>query len=314
MESAQRNPVEIRRLVDCTFRQALELWNLGFSGYYSDMSTTMDRFVPRLGKESIRPERSIAAFVDGEPAGFVLVAVKKVDGVDVAWNGGTGVSPNHRGKGLAKLVMREAVAAMRESGAAYGLLEVVQKNAGAIAAYESAGFRIRDGLIGAKRSGPLAIAFPDGLPDADRYPIGQAKPHQIARLPFFRHETAWSNAWFNQRDADGIILFDKAGTVGAYALVRKTYADNGKLKSITLLQCVADPAHPERKRLVQAALAAAFAPAEEDCVRTTDNLSTHDGALTEWLETAGFETIYTQYLMVVPLKEETPGLESPSPQ
>lgn len=303
MGSEVQKTVEIRRLADCTFRQAVELWNLGFAGYYSDMSTTMEKFVPRLGRESIRPDLSVAAFVDGEPAGFVLVAKKTVDGVDIAWNGGTGVSPNHRGKGLAKLLMREAVDAMRESGAAIGLLEVVQKNAGAIAAYESSGFRICDGLIGAKRNGPLTDAVPtEAALCAEGYRIGQAKPHQLPKLPFFRHETAWSSAWYNQREADGIVVFDKEGAVGAYALVRKSYGDNGKLTGITLYQCAADRSRSDAKALLHAALAAAFGPFGDDCARVTDNLSMSDPAVTEWLEAAGFQTLYTQYLMVVQLK------------
>jgi hypothetical protein len=44
MGSEVQKPVEIRRLADCTFRQAVELWNLGFAGYYSDMSTTIEKF------------------------------------------------------------------------------------------------------------------------------------------------------------------------------------------------------------------------------------------------------------------------------
>ncbi|GAA3407083.1 GNAT family N-acetyltransferase [Paenibacillus hodogayensis] len=301
MEPLEANSIEIRRLADCTFRQAVELWNLGFSGYYSDMSVTLEQFVTRLGRESIRPDLSVAAFAGEEPAGFVLVAKKTVDGVGIVWNGGTGVSPSQRGKGLAKLLMREAVEAMRESGASTGLLEVVQKNAGAIAAYESAGFRIRDGLIGAKRSGTLAGALSADLAAAP-YPIGRAKPKHIAKLPFFRKETAWSPAWFNNPDADGIILFDQNGAVGAYAIVRRTYADSGKLTGITLLQCSADPARADRKELLHAALAAAFGPFEEDCVRLTDNVSMADDALVEWLDKAGFETVYTQYLMTVELK------------
>jgi len=301
MTTADNSKVEIRSLADCTFNQAVELWNLGFSGYYSDMSTTLEKFIPRLGQESIRPGLSVAAFVDGEPAGFVLIALKRVGGIDLAWNGGTGVSPKHRGKGLAKRLMKEAAAIMRDSGAAKGLLEVVQHNAGAIAAYESAGFQIRDGLIGAKRTGPM----PDDILEASHvksYPIGNAKPHQIAKLPFFREETAWSSAWFNHPEADGVLVFDQNGDVGAYAIAKRRYGEDGKLLSITLLQCAADPAHSERKQLLHAALTAVFSPFEEDCLRMTDNTSTADPALTEWLEAARFETVYTQYLMIAELK------------
>lgn len=304
MSSSEQLSVEIKRLEHCTFRQAVELWNLGFSGYYSDMTTSMDHFIPRLGRESIRPDLSVAAFVDGQPAGFVLVAKKNVDGVDIAWNGGTGVSPQFRGKGLAKLLMHEAVSSMRESGAATGLLEVVQKNSGAIGAYKSAGFEIRDGLIGARKKGPLSGDIGEGYAADESLRIDIVKPHQLVRLPFFRHETAWTSAWYNQREADGIIVFDKEGKAGAYALARKTYNDSGKLTAVTLFQCEADPAHRERKAMLHTVLAAAFGPVAEDCTRSTDNLSMSDPIVTEWLEAAKFETIYTQYLMVVKLKEE----------
>ncbi|MEF3305748.1 GNAT family N-acetyltransferase [Paenibacillus sp. GYB003] len=293
--------VQIRRLADCTFNEAVELWNLGFSGYYSDMTTTLEKFVPRLGRDSIRPEFSVAAFVDGEPAGFVLVAIKSVDGTVLAWNGGTGVSPRHRGKGLAKRLMQEAVRAMREGGAKTGLLEVVQKNAGAIAAYESAGFRIRDGLIGAKRTGPLPDRLREAAAAAPQYRTCEAKPHQIARLPFYRHETAWSASWFNHPEAAGFVVFDRGGAAAAYALAIRRVDDAGALKSITLLQAAADPSHPERGPLLNAVLFAAFGPAEADCARATDNVTMSDPALTEWLEAAGFETAYTQYLMIADL-------------
>ncbi|MDF2721116.1 MAG: hypothetical protein K0Q59_791 [Paenibacillus sp.] len=299
-QQQQSGTIEIKRLEDCTFKQAVELWNGGFSGYYSDMSTTMEKFVPRLGQESIRPDLSVAAFVDGQPAGFVLVAKKTVGGVDIAWNGGTGVSPQFRGKGLAKLLMQEAVKSMRESGAATGLLEVVQKNAGAIAAYKSAGFEIRDGLIGARASGPLS-----GVPEAsDSYRIETVKPHQLVHLPFFRHEAAWSSTWYNLRDADGIVVYDKSGAASAYAIARRSRDDSGKLTAASLYQCEADPAHSEHKELVASAMAAAFGPLAEPISRSTANLSMSDPAVVEWLEAAKFETQYTQYLMVVNLKEE----------
>ncbi|MEF3309884.1 GNAT family N-acetyltransferase [Paenibacillus sp. GYB004] len=291
----ERDSIEIRRLADCTFRQAVELWNQGFSGYYSDMSTTLEKFTARLGRESIRTDLSVAAFVNGEPAGFVLIALKEAGGVKIAWNGGTGVSPNQRGKGLAKLLMREAAEAIKESGASIAYLEVVQKNAGAIAAYESAGFRKCDGLIGAKLEGPL----PASAVQADEaYRVRPAKLRELTALPFFRHDSAWNCQWFNRSDSEGIAVIDEQGAIGSYAIVRRSYGENGELAGAVLFHCAADPERPDRNRLARAAVAGAFGPADAACTRTTDNLSMSDPAVTEWLEEAGFKTIYTQYLMV----------------
>jgi hypothetical protein len=62
----------IKRLSECTFAEAVQAWNEGFKGYYADMSTTLDRFVIRLGKEDLSPELSIVAFAENRPVGFVL--------------------------------------------------------------------------------------------------------------------------------------------------------------------------------------------------------------------------------------------------
>ncbi|CAG7655111.1 GNAT family N-acetyltransferase [Paenibacillus allorhizosphaerae] len=299
--SMERKSVEIRRLADCTFRQAVELWNLGFAGYYSDMTLTLDQFVAKLASESIRPELSVAAFIGSEPAGFVLVAVKEVEGVNLAWNGGTGVHPAHRGKGLAKLLMREAIAAMKEGGAETAFLEVVQKNAGAIAAYENAGFRVCDELIGMKRIGALNGVSSVHPFATEAYSTARAKPQEMTKLPFFRHETAWTSAWFHLKDAEGIVVLDREGVIVAYALTRRTYGENGKLLGTTLFQCAAEPSRPDRKELLGTVLAEAFGPPDEACQRSVSNLSISDPAVIEWLEAAGFETVYTQYLMIAKL-------------
>lgn len=47
-------------------------------------------------------ENSLAIYVDGEPAGFVMNGVRDVDGKKLAWNGGTGIAPVFRGQVLAE--------------------------------------------------------------------------------------------------------------------------------------------------------------------------------------------------------------------
>ncbi|WP_158289456.1 GNAT family N-acetyltransferase [Paenibacillus flagellatus] len=298
--SADRSDIRLCRLEDCTFRQAVELWNAGFSGYYSDMTTTVEKFAVRLGRESIRPDLSVAAFAGDEPAGFVLVALKEAGGVKIAWNGGTGVSPACRGRGLAKRLMREAVEAMKRGGAELAYLEVVQQNAGAVAVYESVGFRIVDGLIGAKRTGPVG-RYPqadDENGGKEGYTLSVVKPRELTRLPFFRFDAAWSGQWFNRAEDDGIVVSGVDGKPLAYALVRRAQDEDGALRAVTLYHCAADPALGDRRTgPLHAALEAAFGPAEADCARATDNLSMSDPAVVEWLKAAGFETAYTQYLM-----------------
>ncbi len=64
--------VDIRRLDSCTFGEALRLWNEGFAGYPFDMTLSLDAYLSRLAALGLSPELSLAAFVGGRPAGFVL--------------------------------------------------------------------------------------------------------------------------------------------------------------------------------------------------------------------------------------------------
>ncbi|GIP37134.1 hypothetical protein J31TS4_04140 [Paenibacillus sp. J31TS4] len=301
MESfTAQDSIKIVRLEHFTFRQAVDLWNAGFSGYYSDMTMTIERYIGKLARDSIRPDLSVVAVEDGVPAGFVLIAFKSIDGVKIAWNGGTGVSPVFRSRGIAKRLMREAVRVMEEEGACTSLLEVVQKNRNAVAVYESAGFRIADRIIGMKREGalsPQTYSGP-GEREARGYRIVPAEPWRIAKLPFYRQEAAWTCQWHNMAGDDGYVLYDREDCIAAYALARKKYDDSGKPASITLFQCEADPRREDRKHLIAAVLETVFGPPDCDWIRQTENLSTADPTAFEWLEAAGFETVYTQFLMI----------------
>ncbi|WP_127587689.1 GNAT family N-acetyltransferase [Paenibacillus koleovorans] len=148
----------IRTINECTYDEAVALWNGGFSNYYSDMSRDVDQLSHYFGTKRISPKLSVGMFIDGQPVGFVLIATKQVGDELLAWNGGTGVCPEFRGTGLARPLMQAAVDQMRDAGVTRCYLEVVSKNVKAIAAYEGAGFQVVDSLIGMKRDGALGQA------------------------------------------------------------------------------------------------------------------------------------------------------------
>ena len=288
----------IKRLDACTFQQAVDLWNDGFSGYYSQMSMDLTKYLNKLTEQSIRPDLSVAAFVDDQPAGFILVGVKTVNGRKFGWNGGTGVSPAFRRRGIAKLLMMKAAEILKEEGIDVAMLEVVQKNAGAVAVYESAGFRIKAELIGMKRAGALPADTFHAGESAGKYKMEHASPGRIGGLPFYRKEAAWTSQWFNMRDNDGLLIIDEQGQIAGYALARRKLDAWGKTVSIRLFQCETDPVRADKEPLTKALLAAVFSPMEEDCERIADNLALADPTAVRLLQDAGFETEYTQYLMM----------------
>jgi ribosomal protein S18 acetylase RimI-like enzyme len=291
----------IRTLNECTIDQAVELWNGGFSQYYSDMTQTVDRFMIYLGTKRIAPTLSVGMFVEDRPAGFVLVALKTVDGKLLAWNGGTGLHPDFRGMGLAKPLMRAAVDNMRAAGVNAAYLEVVTKNVKAIAAYEGAGFRIVDDLIGLKREGAFDLAPFVAGNSADAYAIKLGKPADVIRIPFFLPHSPWGGQWFQLQShgGDSLQVVDAAtGQAVGYALYLNNYNDRGELSSIVLHHCEASPEREDADAIVRTALAHVYGPHELPILRQTDNLRSTNPAVMAALTEAGFEAVYEQKLML----------------
>jgi GNAT superfamily N-acetyltransferase len=304
----------IRTLNECTFDQAVELWNGGFSQYYSDMTTDVEKFMIYLGTKRISPKLSVGLFVGDRPAGFVLIATREVDGKLLAWNGGTGVHPDFRGMGLARPLMRTAVDNLRAAGVHTAYLEVVSKNVKAIAAYEGSGFRVVDDLIGLKRAGafesvPFAIERGSAgvtsptIDAATGYSVIYGKPADVIQLPFFMQHSPWSGQWFQLQSAgaDSLQVLDDAGVVVGYSLFTRHYNDKGEINSITLNHCEAASGltEAEANAVVRIALSRVFGPFDLAIHRQTDNLRASNPLVIAALTEAGFEMVYEQKLMLI---------------
>jgi ribosomal protein S18 acetylase RimI-like enzyme len=70
----------------------------------------------------------------------MLHAFDEVDGVPTIYNGGTGVIPAFRNKGITAAMYRYAIPLLKQQGIDTHLLEVIDNNEPAIKVYEGAGF------------------------------------------------------------------------------------------------------------------------------------------------------------------------------
>lgn len=86
-------------------------------------------------------EYALVVEVEGERAGFVVISVV----LDEASILNIAVQPTLQRRGFALALLDAALAAIRESGAKRGLLEVRESNAAARRLYEKCGFRL-DGI------------------------------------------------------------------------------------------------------------------------------------------------------------------------
>src|SRR4051794_32368074 len=108
---------QIRLLSDCSLCDAVAVWNKGFAGYFVDMTMPVDGFLARLYNEGLSPDLSVVAFDNDQPVGFLLSGIRMNGGVNTAWNGGTGVIPEFRGRGLGRILVSAALDLYQEKQA-----------------------------------------------------------------------------------------------------------------------------------------------------------------------------------------------------
>lgn len=285
------------RLNECTFEEALLLRNRGFEQYFSNMTTTMEGLLRHLSFFAIRPDLSVVAYTEGKAIGFVFLAMKQIGGRLLAWNGGTGVLPEFRGRGVAKAMMRESERILEEQRTDMSVLEVITENEPAITAYRHAGFRIADRLISLNREGNWA-QDPYAIPADGGWEAGETEPAVLRKLPFYSEMSAWECQWHHFRKHQCLILYDPSGEPAGYALFDRICDAEGEMSSVALYQCTAAPERIDRIPVFQRILSAVFGPWDSSCRRTVENLSMSDPELINLLVRAGFHTRYEQYLMI----------------
>lgn len=124
--------------------EIIKAWNDGFEGYSINIKMTIPQFLDRLVKEDLSPELSIVAFDEGHPVWIVVHGIRDIKGKKVAWNGGTGVAPAYRRKGIGKLLMEESFKCLKESGVEIATLEVLSDNEKAASLYKKMGYKVVD--------------------------------------------------------------------------------------------------------------------------------------------------------------------------
>ena len=133
--------ITIRRLCDCTLQDVILAWNEGFEGYFVKMNFSLEQFLKRLVHEELSAEHSILLYDGDTPVGIVLNGMREIDGKKLAWNGGTGIAPAYRNKGLGRLAIAECIRIYEEEGVESATLEAIAENHPAIGLYEKMGYK-----------------------------------------------------------------------------------------------------------------------------------------------------------------------------
>jgi len=295
--------LEFRRMSTCSFQTAVEVWNEGFQGYAIDLTLSLDSFLSRLTANGISPDHSFVAFNEGAPVGFVLTALRTEGDLKLAWNGGTGVIPAMRGKGVGKALIDAAIELYETELVDVALLEAIDTNKNAIKLYEKFGFQIVDELSLLRSEDP-GDAFAQAAKTHD-YRITHVPPEVVAKLPFYQKLSAWQTQAQSIRlnHGEAFVVSDARPAPVGYALFKRVFNEAGKLVSIALYQCEVAPDQPDAELIATVALNSIF-PLESNYRRMTSNLRKSNTLVTDLLLNAGFTTFIDQVHMIKKIRKQ----------
>lgn len=291
-----------RKLSELSIEENVRIWNLGFEGYFIQMIMTIEAFMTRSVNEGLSLENSLAIYVDGEPAGFVMNGFRDVDGKKLAWNGGTGIAPAFRGQGIGRALMLRNLELYREQGVELAILEALTQNESAIKLYQYVGYEITDRLMILQHMGTID---PQLLERSAVHPfsITIGLPRDVYALDFYRGLSAWQTQWPSMKEGESLIIRQDSEPV-CYALYKRTFDQEGKLVTITLYQCEALPGREDAEEIYKLALGELFAPLDYVCRRATANLRISNQPLNDLLLKLSFTTNVEQVLMMRNMESE----------
>lgn len=134
--------MEFNTLANTSIDELLSVFNHSFSDYIVPFHLTKEVLISKIAAEKLDMNISVGAFEEGRLVSFILQSEKVENGEKTIYNGGTGVVPECRGKGLVRKMYDFIIPVLKERNANTLLLEVIEGNQPAIRAYENLGFNI----------------------------------------------------------------------------------------------------------------------------------------------------------------------------
>lgn len=134
--------MEFKTLAHTHIDELLSVFNYSFSDYVVPFHLTKEVLIAKIEEQKLDMNISVGAFEEGKLVGFIIQAQKNENAESIVYNGGTGVIPESRGKGLVRKMYDFIIPVLKERNATSLLLEVIEGNHTAIRAYENLGFTI----------------------------------------------------------------------------------------------------------------------------------------------------------------------------
>ncbi|MGG3470626.1 GNAT family N-acetyltransferase [Neobacillus pocheonensis] len=220
--------ITFKKLTECTIQDVVTAWNRGFEGYFVKIDMTPELFFNRVVNEGLSLNHSIVGFDSDEPIAILMNGFRTINGKKTAWNGGTGIATDYRGKGVSKLLMEETLKIYREEGVEVATLEAIKENERAIRLYQSYGYEITDSLV--YLSGALKVTTMTSIQ------TDSIRPEQLPLLPCYKEDLPWQCQWQSVKSGVAQVYYDEAGNPLGYSLFKRVWNQAGKLEKVFLYQ------------------------------------------------------------------------------
>ncbi|PIQ21447.1 MAG: GNAT family N-acetyltransferase [Cytophagales bacterium CG18_big_fil_WC_8_21_14_2_50_42_9] len=132
----------VKNLSDISFEIILDCFLKAFENYFVKMPADKDYYKRRWKAAKVDFNCSYGMFDGEKMVGFIIHAIDKRNGELTAFNTGTGVIPEYRGKKIVKSIYEYAFKDLAEKGIEKSVLEVITKNDLAVSLYRGIGFNI----------------------------------------------------------------------------------------------------------------------------------------------------------------------------
>lgn len=132
--------IAYRLLSNADFDSLHECFLTAFSDYEVDMRMSREQFRQRLTRDGIRLEISSGAFDGDRMIGFCMNAVGQWQEKSTAYDGGSAMIPEYRGRGIATEMFAFLEPKLKEAAVVQYLLEVLTSNVPATNLYRKLGF------------------------------------------------------------------------------------------------------------------------------------------------------------------------------
>jgi len=134
--------MEIKTLENYSLKEIAEVFNRSFSDYIIKLQLSEQQLADKITSENIKLNLSFGAFDNDQLVGFILHGTDIFNNSLVAYNAGTGVIPEFRGKGVTDLMYKIAFEVLGKKEIHNHQLEVITTNIKAIKIYKRQGFTV----------------------------------------------------------------------------------------------------------------------------------------------------------------------------